>query len=535
MPEYLRSLTVVILIATAVFALLQRSFSPLMPPGAFQRRRNAYLALTVCAFLAPGFWFYAIAAAVVVLLARTREENIPALFFAILFAVPPAAQAIPGMGLVNFLLSLDHPRLLALLLLFPAALVLSRRSQQSSVVWPDRLFVGYILLQGTLAFARSNSLTNGLRELVYFAIDVCLPYYVMSRSFSNIGQIKDAFAAFCVAGILLAATGIFESLKHWLLFRSLLDRWATDFSMGNYLLREGLIRALATTGQPIVLGFVLTPALICFLALRPHLTPGVQRNLGGALLVGGLLATVSRGPWVAAVISALAFWAAANSSRMRVAVGLAALISVVALFDTQIPILPSLTSVDQFTVDYRTELFSKSIEVISEHPWFGSEFFRDRLAAKGMLQGEGIVDVVNTYLGIALASGAVGLGFFLTLLAAVLLGTWNSRRRAPRSGKEQGPAGGSLKHLSQPRPHARQSLFSPSLAGRTLFSAFVGMVVCLASASSISVIPWLFWAWMGTAVAYMRIVRTETTHALRSATAAIPEFANDSRSRPRPG
>jgi hypothetical protein len=49
------------------------------------------------------------------------------------------------------------------------------------------------------------------------------------------------------------------------------------------------------------------------------------------------------------------------------------------------------------------------------------------------------------------------------------------------------------------------------------------------------VIPWLFWAWMGTAVAYMRIVRTETTHALRSATAAIPEFANDSRSRPRPG
>jgi O-antigen ligase len=283
-----------------------------------------------------------------------------------------------------------------------------------------------------------------------------------------------------------------------------------------------------------VLGFVLTPALICFLALRPHLTPGVQRNLGGALLVGGLVATVSRGPWVAAVIAALAFWAAANSSRMRVAVGLAALISVAALFDTQIPILPSLASVDQFTVDYRTELFSKSLEVISEHPWFGSEFFRDRLAAKGMLQGEGIVDVVNTYLGVALASGIVGLGFFVTLLAAVLLGTWNSRRRAPRSGKEQGPAA-SVKHLSQPLPHARQSLFSPSLAGRTLFAAFVGMVVCLASASSISVIPWLFWAWMGTAVAYMRIVRTETTHALRSATAAIPEFAKDSASRPRPG
>lgn len=70
------------------------------------RRRNAFLALTACAFLAPGFWFYAVPAVVIVLLTARRETNLPALFFALLFAVPPAAERIQGLGLVNFLFSL---------------------------------------------------------------------------------------------------------------------------------------------------------------------------------------------------------------------------------------------------------------------------------------------------------------------------------------------------------------------------------------------------------------------------------------------
>src|SRR5215212_7284371 len=107
MPEYARSLVVVLLIATSVFVALKRSFSPLMPPGAYQRRCIAFLALTVFAFFATGFWFYALPASVLLVLIARRESNVPALFFALLFAVPPAPGLVPGFGLVNFLLTLD--------------------------------------------------------------------------------------------------------------------------------------------------------------------------------------------------------------------------------------------------------------------------------------------------------------------------------------------------------------------------------------------------------------------------------------------
>jgi hypothetical protein len=526
MPEYLRSLPVVLFIATTVFLLTQRGLSPLMQPGAFARRRNAFLALTACAFLAPSFWLYAVAATVVVILASIRERNIPALFFSLLFAVPPAAERIPGLGLVNYLLALDHPRLLAIVLLLPAAVVLFRRSFQSRLTWPDRVLTGYLLLQATLVCSRSESFTNGLRELVYLTTDVFLPYYVVSRTLSNIEQLRDAFAAFCLAGLVLAAIAIFESLKNWLVYRSLLDHWAAEFGMGNYLLREGIVRALATTGQPIVLGFVLATALACFLAVRSELKTSAHRNFAGAFFVGGLLATFSRGPWLAALVVAFAFWAAANSSRMRLALGLAVITSVAVLFDTQFPLLSAFTGVDQSTVDYRRELLSNSLEIFFEHPWLGSDIYPQRLAAKGMLQGQGIVDVVNIYLGVALSSGAVGLILFLSLIATVLLGVWKSRRGARRA---KGTRTSSLTSLTE---RTGGSEFSASLAARALIAGLAGMAVCIGSASSISFIPWVFWAWIGAAVAYIRIATGAASLAFNSSSNAVFQVPGESTSRP---
>jgi hypothetical protein len=532
MPEYLRSLVVVLLIAGVVYAALQRPFGALMPPRAYQRRRNAFLALTVCAFLAPGFWFYALPAAAIVLLAARRESNVPALFLALLFVVPSAGARIPGLGLVNFLLQLDHPRLLALLLLLPLAVVVHRKTSAPGTLWPDRLFAAYLLLVAALGLARSGSFTNGLRGVVYLLIDAFLPYYVMSRAFTDTEKLKDAVATFCVSGAVLAALGIFEALKHWLLYRALLDRWSADFGMGNYILREGLVRATATSGQPIVLGFVLMVAFGCFLSLRNQLRSGSQTKLFFALLLAGLVATLSRGPWLGTAVTAIGFWSTANASRMRMGVAFGGVGVLGMIVNQQLPFLSVFRDVDASTVQYRSELLSASMQVFSEQPWLGSDYYLDRLAAKGMLQGEGIVDIVNTYVGVALSSGAVGLALFVALFATVLLGLWRAKghydaeeARAVAEGAGAAWAGGALSSGRAPR-------FSPGIAARALFASVLGIGVAIGTVSSVSVIPWVYWAWIGTAVSFIRMpVRPKTNRTRRPAADTTDSGKFSSRSR----
>jgi hypothetical protein len=510
MPEYLRSLVVVLLITATVYAALRRPFRALMPPGAYERRRNAFLALTVCAFVAPGFWFYVLPAAAIVLLAARRESNVPALFLALLFVVPSAGAQIPGLGLVNFLLQLDHPRMLALLLLLPLAVALHRKSSAPGTLWPDRLFAAYLLLVAALALARSGSVTNGLRGVVYLLIDAFLPYYVMSRAFTDTGKLKDALATFCVSGAVLAGIGIFEAIKHWLLYRALLDRWSADFGMGNYMLREGLVRAMATSGQPIVLGYVLMVAFACFLAVRNQLWSGPQTKLLFPLLLAGLIATLSRGPWLGTAVTAFGFWATANASRMRMGLALGSIGVLAMILARQLPSFSLVQNVDASTVQYRSELLSASIQVFSEQPWLGSDHYVQRLAAKGMVQGEGIVDIVNTYIGVALSSGAVGLALFVALFATVLLGLLRVKgdydaeeARALAKRERAWAAGAPSLGIAPP--------LSPQIAARVLFASILGIAVTIGTVSSISVIPWVYWAWMGTAVALMRMaVRTKS-------------------------
>jgi O-antigen ligase len=51
--------------------------------------------------------------------------------------------------------------------------------------------------------------------------------------------------------------------------------------------------------------------------------------------------------------------------------------------------------------------------VFLQSPWFGSPDFMDQPIMQALVQGEGIIDVVNTYIGILLSGGAVGLVIFL--------------------------------------------------------------------------------------------------------------------------
>jgi hypothetical protein len=287
----------------------------------------------------------------------------------------------------------------------------------------------------------------------------------------------------------------------------MLDRWHTEFGLGNYLMRGGILRATVSSGQPIILGFILMIAVTCFLAVRQWLRPSLARKLAAALLLGGLIATISRGPWLGAAAAAFAFWCTANAARARLGVAALVLVGLALLVETQLPFLSTLMGVDQSTVDYRAELFSKSMQVFMERPWLGSDQYVERLTELGMVQGQGIVDIVNTYLGVALSSGALGLTFFLSIFTIVLRGIWKSGRQYAHNeaqGLTSDAASGSTSKSQGDFP-TRQA----TLLGRVLLASLLGTLVTIGSASSISVIPWVYWAWIGTSVAYVRMAAND--------------------------
>jgi hypothetical protein len=57
---------------------------------------------------------------VVLTIARKRESNPAALFFLLLFLVPPASAQVPGLGVINYFIDLNYVRLLSLCVLLPA-------------------------------------------------------------------------------------------------------------------------------------------------------------------------------------------------------------------------------------------------------------------------------------------------------------------------------------------------------------------------------------------------------------------------------
>ena len=124
MPEHLRALIVILALACIVFAFARRPATDLIPYSDFTRRRNLWLTLLVLAFLSHSFWLYAALATIVLTIGRQRERNSLALFFILLFLIPPASLQIPGLGLINYLFTLDHVRLLTLLILLPAFFML---------------------------------------------------------------------------------------------------------------------------------------------------------------------------------------------------------------------------------------------------------------------------------------------------------------------------------------------------------------------------------------------------------------------------
>jgi len=498
MPEHLRSLVAILGLATLVFAFAKRPAVALaITTSDFARRRNLWLAITSIAFLAHNFWIYIVAVASLLLIAARREKNIVGLYFFLLFAVPPISAEITGLGIIRYFFAIDYLRLLSLTVLLPASLAL-RKQAATERVKPsnaDKLLAAYLVLNLLLQL-NVDTFTNTSRSGFYFFIDVVLPYYVASRSLRDLQSFRDALMSFAVAGMVLSIIGVFELGRHWLLYAPLADALEAHWGYGNYLERDNALRALASTGQPIVLGYVVAVALGIFMFLQRSVPNRAVWFVGLALLIAGMIAPMSRGPWIGATVALLVFIGSGPKALSRISrlalVGLIA--SPLLLFTSAgekiISYLPFVGTIEVENVTYRQQLIEVSTAIIMDNPFFGSYDFM--LYLESLRQGEGIIDLVNSYLSIALSSGLVGLSLFASFFGFILIGIFKGMRGLDKTDELH-------------------------LLGRALMATMSAILVIIFTVSSINVIPAVYWSVAGLGLAYMRLLANSPSSFVRLA------------------
>lgn len=490
MPEHLRALVVILVLTTIFFAFARQSACTIMQECDFTRRRNLWFALTLAAFLSQNFWLYSLVAIVLLIYANRRESNPPALFFFILFVVPVASIPIPGMGLINYIFDLTYPRILALFILLPAFFGLIRQSDipRFGRFWPDKALAGYFLLELILTLL-ATTMTDTLRQVFYMFIDIFLPYFVISRSLRNIQAFRDALLSLVLALMVVALIAIFESLRFWLLYQALLDVLGMEQGAIGFLPRDGMLRATSSAGGAIVLGYLMVIGIGLYLFIQRSIKGNFTRRLGMLLLIAGSIAALSRGPWVGAAVLIVVFIATGRyAARHLIRLALASLItfSIVALLpggERVINLLPIIGSTDTENIDYREDLITNSMIVIQRNPWFGSVDFTNAPEMEAMRQGQGIIDIVNTYLAVALRAGFVGLGVFVAVFALTLMAIFHAMRSISDKDGEY------------------------YLLGRVLLATQVAILLIIFTVSNILLIPLMYWSVAGLGVAYAQMIR----------------------------
>lgn len=418
MTESLKALIIIFAISLGGFVYARLAFAEIADGKTIGRWRNVYLAATLAAFLIPNFWVFLFAVGLIAVALGAPERNKPALYLVLLFALPVADAVVPGFGGIQNFLALFPFNILAIVILLPMLFARAEnRAFRRVGSFADYFFIAYSLLTLALSF-RDTTVTDGFRQSTAYILTAFGPYLVFSRINWTKERLKTTTLAFVLPLIILSAVAVVEVVMNWHLYKSAVDRWDI-FQRIRYTWRSGFLRAYASVFEPISFGLFLAAAIPMSLAL----ISSMRRRLlaiGGFCALGiGLLATFSRGPWVGAALAVVVFVFTSdrpfrNMTRLGM-LGIAGILalSVTPVGDQIISLLPFIGDSSTSSIDYRQQLMDVGWSVAMEARWFGSEDYMQHPAMQQLVQGQGIIDIVNSYLRVTLESGLVGLALFV--------------------------------------------------------------------------------------------------------------------------
>ena len=492
MTEPIRALFFVIFLSGTTYLVLAKPLTNIFSYAELVRFRNTWFLVILCAFLSPNYWIFSFVLFFIFFFYCHKQPDNRVIYYLFLLSILPILTIeIPGFAGIRHLLEINYPRILIFAflipLLFQSKIPLSVNLKLFRLS-SDKYVVSYVLLCTILSF-RDNTFTNALRDCLLLFLDIFIPYYTLSRYLNSTEQLNRAFSVMFLTITSLALIGIFESAKHWLLYNAMTSNLSILPDIGRYDTRSGILRASAIFSGPIILGYALIIGFGLLLYLRPLLKWHKIFFIIGIIIVCGLLATVSRGPWVGfAVFIGIYLWTGRERikyvllSSILLLLGSSLLILTPA-FDKFIQLLPFIGTVRTDTISYRERLFESAWIVIQRHPFFGSTNYYESPEMESMRQGQGIIDIVNSYLQIALSKGFVGLALFLLIFLGLMFHTYKMIKILPPN---------------------EESLIN---MGRILFSILAAILVTISTVSSIDYIPYYYWTFSGITAAYIYVAK----------------------------
>jgi len=351
--------------------------------------------------------------------------------------LPPTYIEIEHIGPLNDLLFLTPPRALGIFLLLPEAVrLLNRRTSGRSPSWlttSDLATYGYALYW-VLRSSSGVPISSVARQMAGMVLDTVLPYYVLSRGCIDTGLRHRVLGMLLLGAVYEAFIGMAESASGHYLFSQLQWLYQAEWAQSAALMRGSWLRAEGSFPGPIAFAVLMLFAGGVWFIFKP-LTVGRSYVVVGLSLIGGMLASYSRGPMLSGLLMLASIYALRSvpvKRFLQVAPVLTAITAIAwseGLGDLVVHVISLTSNQDanaDFNVAYRQELLSTSLALLRQSPWWGVPNFLSYM--EDLRQGEGIIDLVNTYLVVALNVGVVGLVIYLVPFATTL---WGEANRGP--------------------------------------------------------------------------------------------------------
>jgi O-Antigen ligase len=324
------------------------------------------------------------------------------------------------------------------------ALLLAPGSIPSKPLWANSmLFVTVLIL--IFMGGRGTAWTNWFRLAAEYFFTYALPVYVIARSARNAVEQRMLLAALAGAGVILSLIVLYEARGNWPMYAPLIHYYdLADPWIGIIVKwRGGLMRAYGPMYEATIMGCVLVVCFTSALAARRAFASNATFIGIVSLIALGTLAPQSRGAMMGIAVSFIisSFYRRGVSSLKQVAA--AAFLLVGAYVGANAMSTQIKTSLNEAagTIDYRSRLFTRGMEEFWKSPVIGAQKDQVIKNMQDLVQGEGIVDFVNTYLYFALFAGVVGLALFCLTFAVPMWRLTTIRSRLSPGSADRDVAG----------------------------------------------------------------------------------------------
>lgn len=494
MTTNLTALFYVLSMSGLAYLFLSKAIKPITNPKDFNIWVLAWALLTAVAFLATDLLQFFAASAVLIFYFYKRVENKFYLYIVLLFVVPGYIYKLP-------IITLNFQVLIGLMLLLPIFIGLTFRPNHSDHFkksFADIFLIAYLSLVFFLDFrgvfvrpgegiqlTYISCIKNGINIFLQFY----LPYFVASRYLKSFEQIKHSTIAFVTICLIISPIAIAEVVQSDLFYLNLQNTLNVDWSLKEAVHRSNLVRATASVEHPLYLGTTMLIAIMLYFFVSRFIKNKLLALIGGLILIGGLLAPLSRGPWTGAALALICYMMMGNHKIRNLAwglsIGIAAVltISLTGHLDDLISFLPFVGNVDEGNIDYRAQLIDTSLILVEESPFFGTYNPEYHKAMQSLVQGEGIVDIVNLYLGVLLNYGFVGLFLYVGFFTTVTLSLFKSLFL--------------IKDKSSPE----------FTLGKSLLAILIGLFIVMTVIANSSFFNTLLFILVGLSVSYVRVIK----------------------------